>query len=141
MEQERHVGGRIRMLSNLIRRRMDEDMPPEVTGMQGWIIGYIQRHEGQELFQRDVEAQFNLRRSTATGILQLMEKNGLLRREPVPQDARLKKLVLTPKALALHQSVVERIHATEAQITDGVSPEELEQFFAVSEKFLRNLER
>ena len=35
------------------------------------------------MFQRDVEAEFNIRRSTATGILQLMEKNGFLLREPV----------------------------------------------------------
>ena len=100
MKGERHVGGEIRMLSNLIKRCMDDGMPPETTGMQGWIIGFLHRNEDRDMFQRDVEAEFNIRRSTATGILQLMEKNGFLLREPVAYDARLKKLVLTPKALA-----------------------------------------
>ena len=130
MKGERHVGGEIRVLSNLIKRCMDDGMPPETTGMQGWIIG----------FQRDVEAEFNIRRSTATGILQLMEKNGFLLREPVAYDARLKKLVLTPKALAVHEGVISRIRATEARITKDVTPEELEQFFAITAKFRRNLE-
>ena len=57
-----------------------------------------------------------------------MEKNGFLLREPVAYDARLKKLVLTPKALAVHEGVISRIRATEARITKDVTPEELEQF-------------
>lgn len=115
-------------------------MPPETTGMQGWIIGFLHRNEDRDMFQRDVEAEFNIRRSTATGILQLMEKNGFLLREPVAYDARLKKLVLTPKALAVHEGVISRIRATEARITKDVTPEELEQFFAITAKFRRNLE-
>ena len=140
MKGERHVGGEIRVLSNLIKRCMDDGMPPETTGMQGWIIGFLHRNEDRDMFQRDVEAEFNIRRSTATGILQLMEKNGFLLREPVAYDARLKKLVLTPKALAVHEGVISRIRATEARITKDVTPEELEQFFANTAKFRRNLE-
>ena len=101
MKGERHVGGEIRVLSNLIKRCMDDGMPPETTGMQGWIIGFLHRNEDRDMFQRDVEAEFNIRRSTATGILQLMEKNGFLLREPVAYDARLKKLVLTPNSAAI----------------------------------------
>ena len=45
MKGERHVGGEIRVLSNLIKRCMDDGMPPETTGMQGWIIGFLHRNE------------------------------------------------------------------------------------------------
>ena len=78
-------------------------MPPETTGMQGWIIGFLHRNEDRDMFQRDVEAEFNIRRSTATGILQLMEKTASSA-GAVAYDARLKKLVLTPKALAVHEA-------------------------------------
>ena len=44
MKGERHVGGEIRVLSNLIKRCMDDGMPPETTGMQGWIIGFLHRN-------------------------------------------------------------------------------------------------
>lgn len=140
MESERHVGGEIHRLSHLFKRRLDDGMPQETTGMQARIIGFLRFHEGRELFQRDVEAEFGIRRSTATGILQLMEKNGLLRHEPVAYDARLKRLVLTPKALALHDAVMARIRAAEGRAVAGIEPRELEQFFAVIDKIRKNLE-
>lgn len=136
----RHVGAEVRSLSNLFRRRLDDGMPPETTSMQGWIIGFLYSNADRDLFQRDIEAEFNIRRSTATGILQLMEKNGLLVREPVDYDARLKKLTLTPKALAMHESVVARIRATEARVRQGLTQEQLDTFFDIMAQFRRNLE-
>ena len=53
----------------------------------------------------DVEAAFNLSRSTTTNILQLMEKNGIIRREGVDYDARLKRLVPTEKAVQMEEQV------------------------------------
>lgn len=49
----------------------------EVTGMHGWLIGYIERQG--DVYQRDVEKRFNMRRSTVTKMLQLMEKTVSLR--------------------------------------------------------------
>ena len=57
MKGERHVGGEIRVLSNLIKRCMDDGMPPETTGMQGWIIGFLLRRPARAMFQRDAEAE------------------------------------------------------------------------------------
>ena len=138
--REPHVGGEIHRLSHLFKRRLDDGMPPETTSMQGRIIGFLCHNAEREIFQRDVEAEFGIRRSTATGILQLMEKNGLLRREPVACDARLKKLVLTEKAIAQHECIVARIRTTEARAVRGIEPAELETFFAVLEKIRRNLQ-
>ena len=140
MKGERHVGGEIRVLSNLIKRCMDDGMPPETTGMQGWIIGFLHRNEDRDMFQRDVEAEFNIRRSTATGILQLMEKNGFLLREPVAYDARLKKLVLTPAGTALHQKAEADIQALERKAVQGMSASEVDQFFLLLGKIQKNLE-
>ena len=140
MKGERHVGGEIRVLSNLIKRCMDDGMPPETTGMQGWIIGFLHRNEDRDMFQRDVEAEFNIRRSTATGILQLMEKNGFLLREPVAYDARLKKLVLTEKALDIHKMVEEDRKRTEEQLTKDIDAQELAIFRKALKQMIRNME-
>ena len=138
--REHHVGRIIHMLSHQLKRR---GTMPEVemglTPMQKHVLTFILFETMErDLYQRDIEEEFRIRRSTASGILQLMEKNGFLLREPVAYDARLKKLVLTPKALAVHEGVISRIRATEARITKDVTPEELEQFFTA--KFRRNLE-
>ena len=64
-------------------------------------------------YQRDVEAAFGLSRSTATGILQLMEKNGLIQRESAADDARLKSLIPTAKAAELEEEVMASIRQTD----------------------------
>ena len=92
MKLERMIGARIKSLSNLLKRQVDQSMSEigiePLTGMQGRIVGYLGHHQDQDVFQRDIEEEFQIRRSTATGILE---------RRPVARDGRLKKLVLTPK--------------------------------------------
>ena len=139
-KHERHVGREIHRLSHLFKRALDEGAPPEMTGTQGRIIGFVWHNAEREMFQRDIEAEFGIRRSTATGILQLMEKNGFLRREPVAYDARLKKLVLTPKAAALHECIAARIRAVESQAVRGVDAGQLKIFFSVLDQVRENLE-
>ena len=139
---EKDCGMWINILSHMLKKRMNVNTQSlGITWVQSHVMHYILvKCADGPVFQRDVEKAFSLSRSTATGILQLMEKNGFLLREPVAYDARLKKLVLTPKALAVHEGVISRIRATEARITKDVTPEELEQFFAITAKFRRNLE-
>lgn len=80
-----------------------------------------------------------MRRSTATVILQLMEKNGMIRREKVDYDARLKKIVLTDKALDLHKQIDREIKLFEKQICEGITQEEMQAFWNVTEKIKQNL--
>ena len=95
MEYREDIGFQIRTLSHLVKRTVDQaafdGVDDHPTGVQGWIIGYLYRNRDKEVFQRDIQEQFSIRRSTVTGILQLMEKNGLITRRSVEQDARLKK--------------------------------------------------
>ena len=146
MEAPRHIGREIKALNNQIKRVMDsrlgqfapnDDGP---TGVQGMIIGYLYYRRDQDVYQRDVEAEFHIRRSTATGILQLLEKKVVIERLPVPSDARLKKLVLTPKALAVHEQIAKEIEAMEAQLVRGLTPEEVDAFFNTIKKMRRNIE-
>ena len=136
------IGHEIKTLSNLIRRRLDNSpVFSEVTGMQGWIIGHVYHNRyKRDIFQRDIEAEFLIRRSTATGILQLMEKNGLIIRGPVEYDARLKKIVLTPKAIAIHEAVIRELDRLEEQLEQGLTQEEVNAFFVIIKKMKRNIE-
>lgn len=49
----------------------------EVTLMHGWIMGYLYHNQGKAVYQKTIESDFNIRRSTVTTILQLMEKKGI----------------------------------------------------------------
>lgn len=148
MEGKREIGLEIKTLANLIDRKMNQVAPlPEGAGqesactkMQGMIIEYLYARRAQgDLFQRDVEARFSIRRSTATGILQLMEKRGLLEREPVSYDARLKKLVLTQKALNQRERIREAIRNMEALLAKGLTQQELDDFHRIMDKMKHNV--
>lgn len=144
MQGEKHVGFEIRTLSNLIKRKVDNFVSKKyienITGIHGWVIGYIYKNMDRDIFQKDIEEEFSVRRSTATTILQLMEKNELILRQPVSYDARLKKLVLTEKAIQHHLKFREDINTLEKVLVKGIPEEELEAFFNTMEKIKANLE-
>lgn len=143
MPKTRCVGIEVRKVSHLIRRNLESRLTPAevgVTGMQRMVLQFLADHAGQDVYQRDIEAFFSIRRSTVTGILQLMEKNGLLVRQAVSSDARLKKLVLTPAGDALHRKTEADIQALERQALAGLTADEVEQFFSLLGKIQKNLE-
>ena len=144
LPDERNIGLQLRMTHNMIKRLINsrvQALGPEIpSGMQGWLIGFLCERAGQDTFQRDLEASFNIRRSTATETLQLMEKNGLIRREPVAYDARLKRIVLTPKAIEYHERIGNCIREAEAQMANGLTQAELDAFFSIMSKIQKNIE-
>ena len=108
--------------------------------MQNRILNFILLHTLEKpLYQKDIEKEFNIRKSTATEILKLMEKNGFICRECSPKDARLKEIIPTKKALAMRQNVMENIRVTEAKLRQGVSEEDYETFMRVLKKMSDNL--
>ena len=118
MEEKRYIGYEIKSISHLIRRKLDTTFSSSecdgMTGVQHAIMGYIMSHAEQgEIFQRDIEKEFSLRRSTVTVMLQSFEQKGLILRIPVSRDARLKKIVLTEQAKRLSERTwreIEQFH-------------------------------
>lgn len=143
MQKQRHIGFEIRTLNNLIKRYFEQHKPEEFkdsTGVHGWAIRYFYENRGKDVFQRDFEARFSIRRSTATNMLKLMEKNGLIIREAVCYDARLKKIVLTEKAIAIHKKATQNIEIFENTLKKDLTQEEIDSFYKVLDKIKANLE-
>lgn len=144
MKDERHIGFEIKIVSNLIKRHFDQLSSrkeiDDLTGTNGWVIGYIARNMDRDVFQRDLEAEFSIRRSTASKILQLMERKGFIKREAVPYDARLKKLVLTEKALEIHAKSTRDIEEFEEKLSKGLTEAEINTFLAIIDKIKHNIE-
>ena len=142
---EFHVGGSIHRLHNLLCRDTNRfphgDMVDSLTGSHGFVLCWLHKNSGRELFQRDLEKQFQLRRSSATAVLQTLERNGLIRRSAVEADARLKKLVVTEKGAELCRVIHDDIADHERRLTEGLSAEELRLLQSVFEKLHANLER
>lgn len=148
MASQRSVALENRVLSTLIRRHVNGLLSPlcdgscgdKINRSQAMIISYLYENQSREMFQRDVEAHFRIRRSTATGVIQNMEKNGLIVRTPVDYDGRLKRLQLTDKAREGQKAFISALEQSEQDLRQGVEPEDLQTFFAVLDKMKKNLD-
>ncbi len=146
MEYSRSIGIEISVLSNVIKRQGPDRTIRDITNgltltsIQCWVMGHIRANRGEDIFQRDIEIKFNIRRSTASGILRLMEKKGLIKRESVDYDARLKKLVLTPVAIKMSEKVEQEVAMMEERLRQGLTLEEQKAFFAILDKIKKNID-
>lgn len=132
----------IRSLHNMINRYLAATMPEEAriaTGGNTHIIVYLERHEGRDIFQYDIEQRFSITRSTASRVLSLMEKKGLIERRSVDYDARLRKIVLTDKARAISQTLRDNASSMEQVLLDGLDAEDVRRLLDVLGRMKNNL--
>lgn len=141
MEHKKRIGFEVRALNNLIKRDVERSKVfQKTTGLHGWAIGWLIENRDKEIFQRDFEERFSIRRSTASNILALMEKNGMIVRQSVERDARLKRIMLTERAVEIHKEIECDIKKREQRLTVGLSSEEIDTFFNIISKLKANLE-
>lgn len=133
------IGMEIRVLSKYIGRYLNTFHTSRgISGPQGLILIYISQAEN-DVYQRDIEKFFNIRRSTATGLINSLEEKGYILRESVASDARLKKLVLTDKAKDTVHIIDDQVEQLEEKILKGIDKKEIEQFRNIIERMTRNL--
>lgn len=144
MHNNQDIGFLIKIVSNLIKRKVESYLSNKhsicLTSFQGKIAGYLYLNKEKDIFQKDLEEAFSVRRSTITEVLKLMEKNQLIEKQSVEKDARLKKIVLTQKAVELHFKIKEDLKEIEKMIKKDISNEELEVFINVLNKIRKNIE-
>ena len=143
--QKDHIGNDVRILSHQIHRWI-ENAPNKkkidsVTGANAWIIGYIsdKTDNNEDVFQKDLESCFEITRSTASKVVNLMVEKGLIERQSVPWDARLKKLVLTDRAREVNKLMVEDFTEVEKILAKGFSEQEMKQFFDYMHRMQKNM--
>ena len=108
--------------------------------MQKHILKYILLETmHRDLYQKDIEEEFQIRKSTVTGYVQLMEKNGFLTRESDKDDARKKRLVPTAKAEELRGLILEDIKRNEKMMVEGIKEEDVTICKQVLYHVLQNL--
>lgn len=142
-----HVGAELHSLCNLMKRISDNSClchyrrETKLTDMQTRVIGYLFGNRNKDIFQRDIEKAFSIRRPTVSILLQSMEAKNLICRESVDYDARLKKVVLTDKAKEIATTANREIIRFEKMLVENIPEKDLEVFFRVTEQIRNNLEK
>lgn len=142
MEKVR-IGLEFRSLSNLIRRYFDFSSHKKeietITGNNGWIICYLADNADKDIYQKDLETHFTITRSTASKVLSLMEQKGLIIRQSVAKDARLKRLILTEKAWELKELMREDSEKMEQHLISGFTDDELKVLHSYLQRMKENM--
>ena len=138
------IPAQIRRVSNLIFRKINQfsraNGVEQGTPMHGWIVEYLYAHRDAPVFQRDIERDFSITRSTVTNILQLMERKGYIERQSVPQDARLKMLVLTEKGRGFHEKTMLSLRQTDEFVAGLLTEEENAELLRLLNKLKEGLQ-
>ena len=106
---ERKVAFEIKRLDNLINRKILKYLKKEniknISHVQAEILRYLYVNRDNTVYQSDIEKEADIRRSTVSGILKTMEKNGLIKRIDSKKDTRKKEVTLTNLSVKRHNEM------------------------------------
>ena len=125
----------------------DQELTEKVKGMptptptQLQIIGYLIKHRDEDVYQKELEKLFNLKRATVSGVLQTMEKNGLISRVVDHKDTRTKKILLNEKTRELFFIGKQRLDELEKVLFEGFSKEDLCVLQEALKQMQKNMEK
>ena len=137
-----NLGHKVRIIQNDIDKYFKTSWGTEGEGptrMQCATMHYLRTHKEEDVFQKDLENAFSVSAATVTNILKVMEKDGLIRRVPMPNDARLKKLEMTEKGAAIDDAARAHVVRLEEGMKKGFSEEELTIFREYLDRMTQNI--
>ena len=144
--EDEHIGRYINHLSKTLRYTTNAMMMKQgeiITGEQCRIISYIAHRpaHGECVYQRDLEDDFGVKRSSVASILGNLEKSGYIARSVCEEDARIKRITLTEKGLRTSKQMYDNICRLEQYLSNGMTPHEREEFIRLMKLAIENLEK
>ncbi|MDO4305533.1 MAG: MarR family winged helix-turn-helix transcriptional regulator [Eubacteriales bacterium] len=125
-------------LANQIRRLYNASTGN--NGAQIRILSFVlENYTERDIFQKDVEEELNVRSAGTSTILKKLEEQEMIVREKVPYDDRLKRIRPTRRAIEKKDSVDRDIRLVENRLISGISGDELDNFFEVTQKMIKNM--
>jgi len=128
-----NIGREANKFINKINRHISNTVAEYgITGPQAHMLNFINdQSKHSDVMQKDIEKEFDIRRSTTTNALQIMEKQGLIYRTGVSTDVRIKKVSLTKKGKEVQLIVSDIIHQSEIALRDALTVDEFEVLITI----------
>lgn len=135
-----NIGRQLKIASTQLTKQFDKfAIKYDLTSMQMSVIDFLTLFKDQEIFQKDIEHEFNIRRSTASTLLKRMEDKGLLRRVESSNDARQKQVILTNLAIKYEDNIQKFMIETQQKIHSFLSDEEYAALESSLDKIIKNM--
>ena len=104
----------------------------DLTPQQFGLLGFLWQEDG--ITQAELSARSQIDRTTMGGLIDRLEKEGLLARRSHPEDRRAYRICLTEKGKALQPILTPLAVASQAKFTAKLDPQEVETLKALLEK-------
>lgn len=135
-----NIGRQLKIASTQLTKQFDKfAIQYDLTSMQMSVIDFLTLFKDQEMFQKDIEHEFNIRRSTASTLLKRMEDKGLIRRVESNKDARQKQVILTDLSVQYEDDIQKFMVETQQQIHSFLSDEEYAALESSLDKIIKHM--
>lgn len=104
------------------------------------ILMYLLKHSDEEVCQKDLENETNLKKASITGTLDSLQEKGLVQRIQSKNDKRKNIIILSDQTIEAKDRITNNMKQIKEKICVGISKEELEVFENVISKMKNNLE-
>ncbi len=109
--------------------------------LQGRIIQYLSKHDGEDVYQKDLEEHCEVSKATMSQTLDALEYEKMIIRKADKNDARRKRIVLTKKSKDKVKEISKVFASLDKKITEGISEKEATAFLNTIEKMKANLSK
>ena len=138
IDWELRLGFLIHDVSRLRRSAFDRCLKPlNVTRSQWWVLAYLSREDG--MTQSQLAEELDLGKVAVGGLIDRLQKAGLVRRDADPTDRRVNRVFLEPKSKQLIAKMRKVSHRMNEQILSGLIDEKLEAAATTLDAMKRNL--
>ncbi len=141
--KDKSISLEIKKIDSLIVRKImayNKDAIYHLTPVQIVVIKYLIKNKDSIVYQKDIEKKLGLRKSTVSGILGTMIKNGIITRTDSTNDLRSKEIRLTETGYKLDKAMRKKAFEFEKLLQSNISKEDLEVFYKVTKQIQENLE-
>ncbi len=133
-----NLGYRIKLLSQLLGRTFQERLEPFGLTLGHWLV-LCCLWEEDGLATSDIGERLKQVGGTLTGVLDRMEKRGLVRREQNPRDRRVWHIWLTPTGKQLQEVLLPIATDIRDQAMESISIPEQELLSQLIDRAIANL--
>lgn len=112
--------------------------PYHLTNTQFKILRYLAENPDLTITQRNLEHNFSMTNPAITGILQNLEKKGLIIRKVNPSDGRSKVIGLTDQSMSLSSDLAKLSQRMDNQFTEALTTDEKAQLTYLLQRIINN---